>query len=64
MGTCMRERAGEPHKRTRVPWMSEWIRSSSESRRKAGVESVERVKGRKMRICRTVESLVRSSADC
>ena len=42
--------AGEPQRRTSVPWMSECRKRSSERRRNADFESVESVRGRKMRI--------------
>ena len=50
MGTCMMLSAGEPQRRTSVPWMSECRKRSSERRRNADFESVESVRGRKMRI--------------
>ena len=59
IGTCMMLSAGEPQKRTSVPWMSECRNSRRESKRNADVESVESVRGRKMRIWRTVDNLKR-----
>ena len=50
IGTCMMLSAGEPQNSTSVPWMSEWRNRSRESRRKADLESVESVRGRKIRI--------------
>jgi hypothetical protein len=57
MGTWRRERAGEPQKWIIVPWMRAWTARSRDRRRKAGLESVTRVRGRKTRICVTVENL-------
>lgn len=49
-GTCSRGRAGEPQSSARVPCISACMKRSKESRRKAWVDSVESVSGRKMRI--------------
>lgn len=40
-----------------MPCIKEWIERRRDKRRKAGVERVARVKGRNMRICKTVERL-------
>lgn len=59
IGTCMMLSAGEPQRRTSVPWMRECRNRRSERRRNADLESVESVRGRKMRIWRTVDNLKR-----
>ncbi len=51
--------ADEPQRRTSVPWMRECRNSRSERRRNADLESVDSVRGRKMRIWRTVDNLKR-----
>jgi hypothetical protein len=59
MGTWRRERIPGPNKRSSDPWMIEWTKRKRERERNAVVERVERVRGRKRRICVTVENLVR-----
>lgn len=49
-GTWRTESAGEPQRSVRVPWIRECMKSRRDSRRKASVDSVESVRGRKMRI--------------
>jgi hypothetical protein len=56
-GTWRTDKASDPHRRMKVPWMSEWAERRRERRRKADVLRVANVKGRKMRIWRTVENL-------
>lgn len=57
IGTCKKDSAGEPQRRSIVPWITEWTNRNRDSRRNAGVERVANVSGRKRRICKTVESL-------
>ena len=56
-GTWRTERTGEPQRSVKVPWMREWMKRRRDRRRKASVDSVDNVRGRKMRICVAVESL-------
>lgn len=49
-GTCRTGSAEEPQRRVSVPWIRAWTKRSKESSRKAFVESVDRVRGRKIRI--------------
>ena len=57
MGTCKTESAREPQKRRREPCMRACSDRRSERVRKAFLDSVASVKGKKIRICNTVESL-------
>jgi hypothetical protein len=53
----MMESALDPQSNMRVPWMREWIDSRSESKRKACVERVASVNGKKSKICSAVDNL-------
>lgn len=57
-GTWSTDKASEPQRRMKVPWMSEWAERRRERRRKADVLRVANVRGRNMRIWRTVENLL------
>jgi len=59
MGSCMKDNIGESQgsKRCIVPCMSACSVRPREHIKNAGVESVERVKGRNNNICRTVDNL-------
>lgn len=53
-GNCKNERASEPHNKTIVPWMREWIDKRNESSKKADFEIVESVRGRNINIWEAV----------
>jgi hypothetical protein len=62
-GTWRRDNTSEPHSRMSVPCTSECAQRRRERRRKAEVDKVARVNGRKTRICNTVDNLRRISED-
>lgn len=50
IGTWRTERASDPHMRMSVPWMIAWTHNNSDRSKKADLESVARVRGRKINI--------------
>jgi hypothetical protein len=57
MGSCKRESVFESPKKCRVPWMRECRESRRESSKKAGLDNVTSVSGKKSKIWRAVDNL-------